>query len=119
MNRSYTTVSVRWLYSLMIPIECSGMTLANLLMMMHIGTQNQSPTNESINQACHQEPNEKFEWTHVALANAFARPWAMMVEVFDAVIAERAVLCEHIFPSDHLADAAVFYLTVQIQTRVG
>ena len=41
----------------------------------------------------------------------------MMVEVFDAVIAERAVLCEHIFPSDHLADAAVFYLTVQIQTK--
>ena len=79
--------------------------------MMHVGSQNKSPTHEGKYEAYGDRGDEKFEGKHVATADAFRRPWTVMVEILNTIIAEAAMLCEFILSRDDFTFFAEFCAT--------
>ena len=46
--------------------------------------------------------NKSLEEKHISSANALRRPWAMVIQIFDAIVAECTVFCLLVFLMDDL-----------------
>jgi hypothetical protein len=72
-------------------------------------------TQESKSYASSETSNESFEAWHVAPSNTLGAPWAVMVEILTAVIAEGAVLCvDSIFPPNYFTLTTESFLADRI-----
>ena len=79
--------------------------------MVHVGSNDESSANEGKYETYCDRGDEKFEGCHVAATDALRRPGAMMIEILNAIVAEAAMLCEHIFSPDNFAFLAEFITT--------
>ena len=86
--------------------------------MMHVGSEDERSANEGKYETYCDRGDEKFEGGHVAATDALRRPWAVMIEIFDAIVAEAAMLREHILSPDDLALLAEFITTKTIFKKV-
>ena len=71
--------------------------------MVHVGSEDESPANEGKYETYCDRGDEEFEGQHVAATDALRGPGAVMIEVLNAVVAEAAMLCEHILSPDDFA----------------
>ena len=84
--------------------------------MVHVGSEDESSANEGKYETYCDRGDEKFEGEHVAAADALRRPGAVMIEILNAIVAEAAMLREHILSPDDLALLAEF-ITTKIQFK--